>query len=144
MCRTSTRSNASEDITVSAAADRHVRVTRNIANIAMDLANVEEWSVRTLAGTDNVTINDLTGTPLKKAPRRPVRRRRGRPRDAQRHRQSDKVNLTREGDTVIAAGLPTITYITGSEAASDTVHLDVVPAYVAPGVLELIKATWPV
>ena len=32
----------------------------------MDLANVEEWSVRTLAGTDNVTINDLSGTPLEK------------------------------------------------------------------------------
>ena len=26
-----------------------------------------EWSVRTLAGTDNVTINDLSGTPLEKA-----------------------------------------------------------------------------
>ena len=44
-----------------------MRVTRNIANIAMDLANVEEWSVRTLAGADNVTINDLSGTPLEKA-----------------------------------------------------------------------------
>ena len=56
----------------------------------------------------------------------------------------DKVNLTREGDAVIAAGLPTITYITGSEAANDSLHLDVVPVYVAPGVLELITATWPV
>ena len=68
-------SNASENITLSAAADRHVTVTRNIANIAMDLANVEEWSVRTLGGTDNVTINDLSGTPLEEGLRRPVRRR---------------------------------------------------------------------
>ena len=136
-------SNASENITLSAAADRHVTVTRNIANISMDLANVEEWSVRTLGGADNVTVDDLSGTPLKKAYV-----------DLSGDLTADlvtlngtgsgKVNLTREGDTVIAAGLPTITYITGSEAANDTVHLDVVPAYVAPGVLELIKATWPV
>ena len=73
---------------VSAAADRHVTVTRNIANISMDLANVEAWSVRTLGGADNVTINDLSGTPLKKALRRPVGGdAHGRPRDAQRHRQ---------------------------------------------------------
>jgi len=136
-------SNASENITLSAAADRHVTVTRNIANISMDLTNVEEWSVRTLGGADNVTVDDLSGTPLKKAYV-----------DLSGALTADlvtlngtgsgKVYLTREGDTVIAAGLPTITYITGSEAANDTVHLDVVPAYVAPGVLELIKATWPV
>ena len=47
--------------------------------------------------------------------------------------KADHVNLTREGDTVVEFGLPTITYITGSEAANDTVHLDVVPAHVAPG-----------
>ncbi len=34
-------SNAGEDIAIAAAADRHVRVTRNIASIDMDLANVE-------------------------------------------------------------------------------------------------------
>ena len=33
----------------------------------MDLANVEEWSVRTLGGTDNVTVDDLSGTALKQA-----------------------------------------------------------------------------
>ncbi|MDA0172732.1 hypothetical protein OJ998_26755 [Solirubrobacter taibaiensis] len=136
-------SNASENITLSAAADRHVTVTRNIANISMDLANVEEWSVRTLGGTDNVTVNDLSGTPLKKAYV-----------DLSGDLTADvvtlggtgkdKVNLTREDDTVIAAGLPTITYITGSQAANDTLQLDVVPAYVAPGVLDLIKASWPV
>ena len=53
----------------------------------MDLANVEEWSVRTLGGTDNITVNDLSGTPLKKAYVDLSGDAHGRPRDAQRHRQ---------------------------------------------------------
>jgi Ca2+-binding RTX toxin-like protein len=36
--------------------------TRNIANIATDLNDVERVAMRTLAGNDNVTIGDMTGT----------------------------------------------------------------------------------
>ncbi|WP_053226432.1 beta strand repeat-containing protein [Solirubrobacter soli] len=56
-------SNASEDMDVSANGAR-TRFTRNIANIVMDLGTIERVNVRTLGGTDNVTVNDLAGTGL--------------------------------------------------------------------------------
>ena len=83
-------SNVGEDITVSADVDRHVRITRNVANITMDLANIETFALRTLGGADNVDHQ----RPLRHAaevragqPRRlrRHRRRRGRHRDARRH-----------------------------------------------------------
>ena len=40
------------------------RMTRNVANITMDLNGVEEVDLTTLGGADTVTVNDLTGTDL--------------------------------------------------------------------------------
>ena len=45
-------------------AGTHVRLTRNIAGIVMDLAEVETVDLRTLGGADVLTVNDLTGTGL--------------------------------------------------------------------------------
>jgi RTX calcium-binding nonapeptide repeat (4 copies) len=56
-------SNANEDIDVSANGSR-VRLFRNVAAITMDLNGIDALNVRTLGGTDNVTVNDLTGTGL--------------------------------------------------------------------------------
>ena len=56
-------SNIGEEFNVSADGDR-VRFTRNVAAIAMDV-KLERINVRALAGTDNVTVGDLTGTGLK-------------------------------------------------------------------------------
>jgi Ca2+-binding RTX toxin-like protein len=56
-------SNIGEEFNVSANGAR-VRFTRNIANIVMDLGTLERVNVRALAGTDNVTVNDLAGTGL--------------------------------------------------------------------------------
>ena len=39
-----------------------MRVTRNIANIAMDLDDVERLAFHALGGADNVVVNDLAGT----------------------------------------------------------------------------------
>ena len=39
-----------------------VRFTRNIANIVMDLNDVESIVAKTLGGADNVVVNDLSGT----------------------------------------------------------------------------------
>src|SRR5262249_49920020 len=39
--------------------------TRNIANIVMDLNDVETIQFHALGGSDNVTVNDLTGTDAK-------------------------------------------------------------------------------
>jgi Ca2+-binding RTX toxin-like protein len=56
-------SNIGEEMNVSANGAR-VRFTRNVAAINMDLGTIERINVRTLGGTDNVTVNDLTGTGL--------------------------------------------------------------------------------
>ena len=42
-----------------------VRLTRNIANIVMDLNGIENATIKTLGGADTVTVNSLAGTALK-------------------------------------------------------------------------------
>jgi Ca2+-binding RTX toxin-like protein len=57
-------SNAGEDMTLSANGD-HVTVFRNIANINMDLDNVEQAVIRLFGSTDRITIGDMRGTDLR-------------------------------------------------------------------------------
>ena len=47
-----------------APAGDHVRLTRNIATVALDLAALETLDLRTLGGADTLTVHDLTGTDL--------------------------------------------------------------------------------
>jgi Ca2+-binding RTX toxin-like protein len=54
-------SNVGENMDVSANGSR-VRFTRNVANIVMDLNDVESIVVKALGGTDNLVVNDLSGT----------------------------------------------------------------------------------
>jgi Ca2+-binding RTX toxin-like protein len=53
--------NVSENMEASANGGR-VRFTRNVAAITMDLDNVETIAVKALGGTDNLVVNDLSGT----------------------------------------------------------------------------------
>lgn len=55
--------NVAENMDVSANGGR-VRFTRNVANIVMDLNDVENIVAKTLGGADNFTVNDLSGTDL--------------------------------------------------------------------------------
>jgi Ca2+-binding RTX toxin-like protein len=55
--------NIAENIAVSANGPR-VRFTRNIANVTMDLDDVERIDFRALGGADNVVVEDMTGTDL--------------------------------------------------------------------------------
>src|SRR5262249_51844921 len=43
---------------------QRVRFTRDIGNIVMDLNDVERIDLNTLGGTDQTTVNDLSGTDL--------------------------------------------------------------------------------
>ena len=43
-----------------------VRFTRNIANITMDLNDVESITARTVGGADDVTVHDLSGTDIRR------------------------------------------------------------------------------
>jgi Ca2+-binding RTX toxin-like protein len=54
-------SNVSENMDVTANGGR-VRFFRNVANIVMDLDDVESIVARTLGGADNLVVNDLSGT----------------------------------------------------------------------------------
>jgi Ca2+-binding RTX toxin-like protein len=54
-------SNAAENITLSANGGRAL-FTRDIANVTMDLNDVEQVNFRALGGADTVTINDMSGT----------------------------------------------------------------------------------
>jgi Ca2+-binding RTX toxin-like protein len=55
--------NINENFDISANGPR-VRFFRNIGNITMDLNGVEQVELRPLGGTDNIVVNDLTGTDL--------------------------------------------------------------------------------
>jgi Ca2+-binding RTX toxin-like protein len=54
-------SNANENMQVSANGQR-VRFTRDVANIVMDLNDLEAIVAKTLGGTDKLVVNDLSGT----------------------------------------------------------------------------------
>jgi Ca2+-binding RTX toxin-like protein len=56
-------SNANERINVSANGSRDL-LTRDVAAIAMDFNGVENLNVRTLGGTDTVSVSNLSGTSL--------------------------------------------------------------------------------
>jgi Ca2+-binding RTX toxin-like protein len=117
-----------ELLEVSANGER-VRFTRNIANIVMDLNDVEQLGLRALGGNDTVTVNDTAGT------------------DADGVNvdlsgsagggdlaqdvvivngtdAADKVKVNRVEDSVVTAGLAAQTSIAGSELLNDTLRIN--------------------
>lgn len=59
-------SNAAENIDITANGAR-VRFTRNVANVTMDLDDVEKVEFRALGGADNVVVGSVAGTDLTQA-----------------------------------------------------------------------------
>jgi Ca2+-binding RTX toxin-like protein len=55
--------DASENFDFSANGS-HVRFTRDIGNVTMDLNGIQDVEFRTEGGADNINVNDLTGTDL--------------------------------------------------------------------------------
>jgi Ca2+-binding RTX toxin-like protein len=120
-------SNVNERVEVSANGGR-VRFTRDVANIVMDLDDVEAIAFRALGGTDTFTVDDLTGTDVKTV-------------DADLAAQGgggdgaadtvvvdgtagpDKVKVSRSSGKVQVAGLRARTRIAGAEPASDTLRV---------------------
>jgi Ca2+-binding RTX toxin-like protein len=56
--------NVNEKIDI-AANGSHVRFTRDVANITMDLNNIEQIQFTARGGADNITVDNLTGTDAK-------------------------------------------------------------------------------
>jgi [protein-PII] uridylyltransferase len=139
-------SSIGELLDVSANGDR-VRFTRNIANIVMDLDDVERIGLRPVGGTDTATVGDMSGTDLAAVdvdlsladgssdpvPDTIV---------VNGTEKRDVVRLARSGDQVQVNGLAAQTRIVGSELLSDTLRVQTHggddSVLVSPAVEELI------
>jgi Ca2+-binding RTX toxin-like protein len=139
-------SNAGENMDVSATGG-HVRFTRNIANIVMDLDDVEGIAVRASGGTDAITVNDLRGTDVTGVDIDLSASLGGGDLSADTvtvngTSKRDVVDVTRAAAQIVVAGLKAQTRITGSEPAGDTLRLQTLDGRdavtVAPDVSGLI------
>jgi Ca2+-binding RTX toxin-like protein len=136
--------NVAENIDVAANGGR-VRFTRNVANVVMDLDDVEGIDFNALGGADVVTVGDMTGTDLTKV--RANLAAIGAQGDAASDtvianatNAADAPTITGSNSNAALAGLHTAVAVTGAEPANDRLTVnalggdDVVDASgVAPG-----------
>ncbi len=88
--------NVAENITLSANGGRAL-FTRDIANVTMDLNDVETVNFTALGGADTITINDMSGTDVTRVGDRPWRRSRGRRRRCGRYDRHQRHQRRRRG-----------------------------------------------
>lgn len=122
--------NVNENIDISANGER-VRFFRDVANIAMDLNDVERVSFDALGGADNVVVNDLSGTDLIRVHVGLGKVVGGVTGDGQADRVtvmgttgSDLVTVTASGAEIVVAGLPAMTTIRGADGTLDKLVLN--------------------
>ena len=115
--------NVNENIDVSANGTR-VRLTRDVANITMDLNEIETVQVNTLGGTDHVTVDDLSGTSARAVAVNLAAS--GGGGDGQADQViangtgvADLVEVVDEAPAAVVKGLPVETSVTGGEPALD-------------------------
>jgi Ca2+-binding RTX toxin-like protein len=120
-------SNINEQVEVSANGGR-VRFTRDIANVTMDLDDVEGVALHAFGGVDRLTVDDLAGTDVEKV-------------DADLAAQAgggdaaadsvivngtagpDKVKVSQSSGKIQVAGLQARTRIAGAEPLTDTLRI---------------------
>jgi Ca2+-binding RTX toxin-like protein len=117
--------NINERIDISANGGR-VRLTRDVANIAMDLNSMETIDVNALGGADTLTVSDLTGTGVKNVNidlASPPGSGAG---DGQADTiiinatsGDDVISVSSSGGVITVSGLAATVTITGAEAAND-------------------------
>jgi hypothetical protein len=118
--------NASETMSLSAVGTRAVFL-RDVANIRMDMDNMEGLELNALGGADSITINDMTGTSFR-AEDINLASQAGTPDGAadtvtvNGTDKNDHVDVIADPTTVDVLGLSTATTIRGSEPAD---HLQV-------------------
>lgn len=117
--------NGNEVFGVSANGGR-VRFTRDLANITMDLNDVERIELAALGGTDRFTVNDLTGTRVSEVVVK-LASAVGATGDgaadtviANATAGANLLRVTGSGSSVSVSGLPAALFITNSEGANDT------------------------
>ena len=117
--------NVAENISIGANGT-HAILSRDVANITMDLTGIEHIQLATLGGADNVTVGDLTGTGVTQVAidlSSPIGSGQG---DGAADTVNvtgtgadDKINVVSSGTSVNVNGLPAQVTIAGAEAAND-------------------------
>jgi hypothetical protein len=119
---------------------------RDIANIRMDMNDIEIFDLKALGGTDTITVDNLDGTAVRHANIDLSGSSGGSDQQADvvtvnGTDRGDRVNVTAQGGQVEVSGLPAETQITGSETL-DHLQVDTLDGNdtvnVAPGVATLI------
>ncbi|MBE2213095.1 MAG: calcium-binding protein [Opitutaceae bacterium] len=118
-------SDAAETFAVFANGGRAL-LTRNVANITMDLDGVETLEMNAIGGADIITVGDLTGTDLTSITAHLAGTLGGSSGDAQSDTISvnatnaaDTVTLTGSGTSMTVTGLAAVVTLTATEAALD-------------------------
>jgi predicted ester cyclase len=122
--------NIGEKIDISANGE-HVRFTRDVGNIAMDLNGVEKIDFHALGGADNIVVNDLSGTDVKQVAidlSSPAGSGNG---DGQADTVTvngtagnDHISVADSGSAVVVGGLAAQVTVDGAEATNDAVVVD--------------------
>ena len=120
--------NVNEHIDISANG-RRVRFFRDVANITMDVNDVEAINFNALGGADTVTVGDLTGTDVRTVGVNLQAS--GGGGDGQADvvnvtgtANVDKINVTGSGTSAAVTGLTPTVQITGAEYATDRLNID--------------------
>jgi Ca2+-binding RTX toxin-like protein len=122
--------NVNEKIDI-AANGNHVRFTRDVANITMDLHSVEQIQFNALGGADTITVEDLSGTGVRQVAidlSSPPGSGSG---DGQAdtvivngRASNDHVTVAGSGTSLTVAGLPGQVSIIGSEGTNDALVIN--------------------
>ncbi|MGO4831043.1 beta strand repeat-containing protein, partial [Rhizobiaceae sp. 2RAB30] len=119
-----------ENFNVSANGQR-VLFTRNIANIVMDLNDVEDIDLNALGGTDNIVVTDMSGTDVKKIDVSLAGTIGGTAGDGQADmvtvngtNAGNAIELLGQGTSFTVTGLPALVTVTASEGANDQLRVN--------------------
>jgi Ca2+-binding RTX toxin-like protein len=119
--------NIAEKIDITANGS-HVRFTRDIANITMDLNGIENINFAALGGIDNITVGDLTGTGVTQVAIDLAASGGGGDGAADSVTVNgtggnDTITVTGAGTSITVAGQPEVVNINGAEAANDVLTI---------------------
>ncbi len=136
--------NVSENVTISANGS-HATFFRDVANVTMDLDNVERIQFEALGAADKIVVNDLTGTDVKQVDINLAGTLNGSAGDGAADTVTvngtdgnDQINVTASGTLVTVSGLPAQVTIDHAEsgdhlainggAGNDTINASALPA----------------
>ena len=120
--------NVAETIDISANGG-HARFTRDVANIVMDLDNVEQIQFNALGGADKITVNNLAATDVKQVSINLAAAGGGGDGAADQvtvngSGGNDQINVAGAGASVAVTGLSAQVNIDGAEAANDRLTIN--------------------